>query len=528
MNTIPRLARKNGCVQLYVDGAPMLLLGVELHNSSSSSEHYLDSVWEQVVNLSINTILAPVTWELLEPSEGRYDFSQVDRLLSRARKSHIRLILLWFGTWKNSHSTYVPAWVKTDASRFVRAKLENGKSSRSISCFSDNTCAADASAFRMLMNHLSEMDSEDHTVLAVQVENEAGLLGSPRDYGDQANQLFASDVPAALLNELAANHDQLHPQLRSVLSFHDGLIRDGSWRDVFGEQAEEAFMAYHTAGYINRVANAGKEAYPLPMLVNAWPIQYAGEPPGHYPSGGPIAEMLDIWKFAAPAVDIFAPDLYLLNFADECSNYTRLSGNPLFIPETRRDKWAPSFAFYAFGQHDAICFSPFAVDSIGKQMIIQHDAVIQDVFAQMGNTDISEMLQKTYETLACIAPDILRFNGTGRMAGILQDAEPIQTIRLGKYLVKIVFNETLDQAKYPSGGLIIALTDTEYLVAGFGFQMFFIPGPDDRSNADYLSIEEMLVINGQKTKGRRLNGDEQRMIFQAWPEILQVSLYSFE
>ena len=104
--------------QLIVDGKPFLILGGELANSSASSLAYLEPVWPRLAKMRLNTLLAPVSWELMEPVEGRFDYSLVDGLLKQARANNMRLVLLWFGSWKDSMSSYVPAWVKRDQARF--------------------------------------------------------------------------------------------------------------------------------------------------------------------------------------------------------------------------------------------------------------------------------------------------------------------------------------------------------------------------------------------------------------------------
>ncbi|PTT68585.1 beta-galactosidase [Arthrobacter sp. HMWF013] len=106
--SIPRLERHDSHTRLIVDGAPFLCMGGELHNSSSSDRHYMAPVWDKVSVSGANTVIATVAWDQVEPAEGSFDFSGLDGLLEDARTAGLRLILIWFGSFKNASSTYAP------------------------------------------------------------------------------------------------------------------------------------------------------------------------------------------------------------------------------------------------------------------------------------------------------------------------------------------------------------------------------------------------------------------------------------
>ena len=144
---IPTLRRHGSATQLIVDGKPFLVLGGELGNSSASNMEYMRDKWATLRKLNLNTVIAPAYWELIEPVEGRFDFRSVDSLLFAARKAQLRVVLLWFGAWKNSMSTYVPSWVKRDQKRFPRVQVADGSSVEILSAFSANTRDADVRAF---------------------------------------------------------------------------------------------------------------------------------------------------------------------------------------------------------------------------------------------------------------------------------------------------------------------------------------------------------------------------------------------
>ena len=297
-------------------------------------------IWDKMKRKHLNTVIAPVYWELLEPSEGKFDFSLVDSMLCGVRAQDLHLVILWFGSWKNGYSTYVPAWIKNNTAKYARAKDKDGNSFEMLSGLYPASQNADAKAFKVLMHHIKEVGSKYQTVIAIQVENEIGLFKSPRDYGKLANEAYERGVPADLMKYLYDNKSKLQPELDSARKAN-GYKMNGSWEDVFGKSKFEA------------------------MYVNAWITQPSFHYPGKYPSGGPIPHTLDVWRAAAPAIDFISPDIYVPSKVDRHTmEQYRRSGNPLFIPEIRPGAQSASEAFWAYGQLDAIAFSPFGIDDL--------------------------------------------------------------------------------------------------------------------------------------------------------------------
>lgn len=457
----------------------------------------MQPLWTRLIALNLNTVLAPVSWELLEPKEGTFDFALVDGLIQEARSHDLRLILLWFGSWKNGMSSYVPAWVKQDYARFPRAKLQNGGTIEVLSTLAEANWQADAQAFAALMCHLREVDQE-HTVIMLQVENEVGLLGDSRDRSEMAEQTFASSVPQALMAYLHENKQALLPEVHSRWEAH-GFPSSGSWQEIFGRGAEcdEIFMAWHYARYIDQVASTGKAAYDLPMFVNAWLSDLQQEPgawpsggqkPGEWPSGGPLPHTHDIWLAGAPHLDLLAPDIYFGDFQEWCRQYTR-RGNLLFIPEMRRDEEGPRNIFYAIGQHSAIGTSPFGVDSLE-------------------NPEESS-LSKSYHVLRQLAPLISEAQGQGTMVGFVLDEEHPRVEReLGGYALQISLDHGFGSQTEHGYGLIIASGPDVFIGAGYGFRVGFHPKTSGPERIGIAAIDEGTYLRGRWIPGRRLNGDE--------------------
>ena len=293
----PHLEARGAATQLIVDGKPFLMLSGELHNSSSSSLEYMKPIWPRLAAMGLNSVVTPLSWELIEPTEGNFDFTLVDGLLAQARQSNERVVFLWLASWKNGLSSYAPVWVKQDTRRFPRV-IEHGAAVEILSPQGAETREADGRAFAALMQHLKAVDGLEHTVLMMQVENEVGVLGDSRDHSAAANSAFASVVPAELTQYLKVHRDALYPDLRALWDAK-GDKSVGTWTEVFGDstRADEIFMAWHYARFIQSVAARGKAAYNIPMYVNTW---LAGDdtPPGEYPSGGPEPRVVDVWSAA--------------------------------------------------------------------------------------------------------------------------------------------------------------------------------------------------------------------------------------
>jgi beta-galactosidase GanA len=502
-STIPRLVKNGNTTQLLVDNKPFLILGGELGNSSASSNEYMRPIWPRLQQMNLNTVIAPVYWELMEPIEGKFDFALVDSLIKNARLFKMKLVILWFGAWKNSMSCYAPAWVKKNTTKFPRILDKTGNPHEIITPFNKNNLEADKKAFVRLMQYIKETDSKEHTVITVQVENEIGMLPDARTYDEAANVVFNKAVPEQLFNYLKKNKNSLLPEIKSIWEAN-GSKTSGNWEDVFGKglSTDEIFMAWYYAVFANELAIAGKDVYSLPMFVNA-ALNRPGAKPGQYPSAGPLPHVMDIWKAAAPAIDFLTPDFYNPDFKHWCDLYTR-AGDPLFIPEHRFEKARPddpvgqgidAKAFFAFGNYNCLAFSPFSIEST--------------------NEPEQEPIGKTYNILNQLAPLITKYQSAGAVKGFLIEKDSIQKdVAIGDYLFtvhheyKMGWSPGSKESVWPlAGGLIIAAAPDEFYIAGTGFVMTFTPKANNKK-AGFISVDEGRFENGIWKPGRRMNGDQ--------------------
>jgi len=504
---IPAIEKKGESVRLLVDGSPYLMLGGQVHNSDTSNADDLNKALDVLASWHANTAEVPIYWEAIEPKQGQFDFSSVDLALQAARKRDLRLVFLWFGTWKNGESHYVPEWVKRDKQKYVRVQGPRGEETEIISPLCHAAMEADSHAFAALLAHVKTVDEAERTALMVQVENEPGLLGTDRDYSEAANRLFDGPVPKELLGFLESHRQQLSAPMAGIWNKSP---KSGTWKQVFGELASESFSAWLVSNYVNTVSAAGKHAYPLPMYVNVWLIEGV-ERAGRWPSGGATVNALDIWKAAAPSIDILAPDIYYPKFYDVASQYKR-PDNPLFVPETNFNPYFIGFAYTTFGGFNGIGFSPFGID---------------DVLKGGAPAAIGAGFEDTYSVLRPMLPLIASNQYTGRLHPILQGLangeDWKQSIRVGDRLAaNIDFTAAFDPAKGRACGMIIELGSDDFIVMGTGFDVTFREMEGPLRDAQLISIEEGTFQGQQWVPSRRLNGDERHVSLPDKSTILRV------
>jgi hypothetical protein len=490
---IPQLVKKGAKYTFLVDGKPFLMLGGQVDNFNSwwPSYHSLDPLPDEIAKVlpgfkayNANTIEFPVHWGLIEPKEGEFDFAGFDQIVRDVRAHDLRAIVLWFGTWKAGEWDYYPDWITSNPKRFPHALDEDGKALRTLSPHAATTLEADRKAFAALMKHIREIDENDRTVIVVQVENEAGVLGSARDHSLEANKLFNGAVPEEFATALKK--------------------KPGSWAQVFGGQfAEEAFSTYYFAKYINSVAQAGKDAYPLPMCLNVWiggPGTNAfGRPGDSYPSGGGQAHTLDLWKAAAPAIDVIAPDIYdrsAVNYRTNLSDYSR-PDNPLLIVETGEGKEYARYCFMAIGEYSAIGFAQFGVGI--KEYGRTAEGEFGPQFADMG---------ANFRLLRNAAPVIAELQGTKKLQSAIED-EHIgrRLLSFDRYDVQVRFPPAVGRQPgwgepippaIPSGRALLAqVQPDEFLILGFDSTIDFRPPViSGHREARIVQVEEGLYQDG--------------------------------
>jgi hypothetical protein len=341
------------------------------------------------------------------------------------------------------------------------------------------------------------VDGQQHTVIMIQVENEVGMRGDSRDHTPAADKAFAGPVPKELMDYLQQHNDTLIPEFRQVWEAA-GFKTSGTWEEVFGKSrvTDGIFMAWSYGRYIGRVVEAGKAEYPIPMYVNAalYGIGRGTQPVAS--NGRPLDVVMDVWRAGGPKIDILSPDAYSEgDFAGFCAKYTQ-SGNPLFIPETSGGRGDAARALYAFGRHDAIGFSPFAID-------------------RWAGNDAE--LASAYGLLSQLSPLILAHQGKGTMSAVrLGPKDPPQKIQVGNYTLEASFlippgsrapTTGLDTLPY-AAAIFIAAGPDEYFIAGSAVRVSFTPNTPGPQQVGLGTVEEGAFVNGRWVPGRQLAGDD--------------------
>ena len=512
--SIPHVKRdEKGIPTLYVHDRPFFMRSGEIHNSNASSLQYTqERLWPALRGLGLNAVIVPLYWELIEPEDGCYDFSTVDGLVRQARDEGLKLCFLWFGLWKNAESMYVPAWVKRDTVTYFRAEKVSGEKLNTVSPLCAAAVEKDRQAFTAVMRRIREIDAEENTVVVMQVENEIGLLGTDRDYSTAANAAFAQPIPQPL---------------------SDALGKSGTWTEVFGADAGECFMAWYFARAVETIAASGKAEYDLPCYANAW-LRQSPWYPGSYPSGGPVTQVHPIWRAAAPSLFAFGPDIYVPYCADVMDEYAG-EENPLFIPEIRKDAVASSYALYAFGAKNAICFSPFGIEDLAlppEQLDKPPMALMIALNIDPSAFDITgsrDCLSATYGLLEQLEPLMLRYRGTARQQACVRHGETDYTafLRFEDYDLAVSYGPR--QPAKPLGAcLAFELNPGRFLLVGLNCSLEFRVKPGVNGKADMLRFEEGRVENGSWIPGRVFNGDEKMNLrFGDMPGTLMVELYTY-
>jgi beta-galactosidase GanA len=493
---LPRIVASNGKHELLVDNRPFLILGAQTNNSSNYPA-MLPQVWPVIDELHANTLEIPVAWEQIEPVEGRFDFSFVDTLLAQAREHGVRLVLLWFGAFKNTSPSYTPEWVKSDTRRFPRMMTKDGKTHYVLTPLAPSTLEADSRAFSALMKHVREIDPQ-HIVIMVQVENETGSYNSPRDFSPRANRLFEQAIPADLARRTG---------------------RKGSWSEAYGWKANQAFNAWYTARYVDQVAAAGQAQLDLPMYANAALSDPFKEDAAQYgASGGPNWNVIDIWKAAAPHLTLLAPDLYDRDdkvYVKQLQNYAR-KDNALFVPENGNAREYARFLWAALG-HGAIGWSAFGMDETGYYNY--------PLGAKQLDPETLDAFSSKYALLAPIAREWaqLAFEHPIWGASRPTDGSDQQAV-LGRWRVTskygrwqfgeddwtwIKTDPNPDKEQPVGGAALIQLAPDEFLVAGSNVRLGFgLADPKSGENMQFLDVEEGTFENGRWVMKRRWNGDQ--------------------
>jgi hypothetical protein len=494
-----------------VDGKPFFPIGAQSQTSSAYNDSESEQSFKAIKLLHGNTLITDVYWEQLEPQEGKFDFTAVDALLASARRYGVKLILLWFATWKNANMDYAPEWVKANPKRYKRAMAADGSDLWVLSSYCKANLEADKKAFAALCKHLKAKDSVEHTVICLQVENEPAISGTDRDYRPEAQEVWNSPVPAKLMASMkAAGKGEPYDCWQRA-----GGKKSGIWPEIFGLAARDMVSAWSIATYIDSVAEAGKTVYNLPMYINA-AVGAFGAWRGPVPdeifcSGEPVPKVLDIYKWFTPHIDLIAPDIYTPNstsYEAECAVYAR-DDNPLFLPESGHGGCHIWNSFRAIANYNLTGYFFF-----GSESIVAEDGSVRPE---------AKNLVDTFRCAAAVIPLLLKYQGTGKVHAVVQEDYTVQQwLAFDGYLGRIQFGagrmgggaskdwrhsggQFTPREQAPDTnrgrGLVFQTGKNEFYLVGANYRLFLRPkySPDKK---------QPLVFHDNNVPGRQFSIDE--------------------
>ena len=300
----------------------------------------------------------------------------------------------------------------------------------------------------------------------IQVENEVGMHGDTRDRSPAANQAFAGPVPKELMDYLQQHKDTLIPEFRQVWEAA-GFKTSGTWEEVFGQgtATDEIFMAWilraTSAGWPRRAKpNTRCRCTSTPRCTDSSIADTAAgtEPAASWISrGGPMPDVMDIWRAGAPQIDILSPDTYGTT-SRRCAPSTTDPGTRCSYPRPGAGRKA-----------QPECSTP-------------SDAIMRSVTRLWGSTEAGTPdpdLTAAYDLVSQLAPLISAHQGNGTMSAVLLRGpnDPPQKVRVGNYTLEAAFtsppkncrrNRRRRERRPPAAAIFIAAGPDEYFVAGSG------------------------------------------------------------
>ena len=482
MPDFPSTALFNGFRQFSVAGRPFPIVGGTVADSTASDPSRLErDVWPAAVRRGVNTVFAAVTWQLLEPREGEFDFSVPDALYAGARRNGLKLAIVWYGAWKEGSSCYAPDWVKLDWERFPLARPLLGRRTELLSPCSPGLLAAEKAAYTALLGRFRALEDAaggEPTVVAVQIEGGIGMVGGSRDSSGDSDARWNAGVPDELVAGLAERAGRLHPEIAKALG------RTGAWSTVFGPNADGAFMAWQFARHVDGLAAAGAGRLPVPCFVSAWNVQgRAGEKPG----GAPDGEMADVWDVAAPSVfrAFAAPNAKTLQFVHPSLGENAV---PVLFPRLPPGPEFPASAIALFGRAFAAGVSTTALGDAAPD----------------GD---EELVGQTCRALLGLFRRIGPFRSENAVRCFLQHSAAPENATLGEFSFSVGWTSQWRAGAVPGGLMLVLDQSGAYWAVGIGSRL---SPRHDRSGwvTGILRQEEFVSTPDGLVRGRVLNGDE--------------------
>jgi hypothetical protein len=429
----------NGRKAFFVDGKPFIILGLQWDCDGCYTPEDMDPFFEHGEKMGLNTASLLLYWKEIEPVKGEYRFEMLDHRIEMARKHNMKIVLVWFGSYKNGNLTYAPDYIRFDHKTYTKVIDKHGKVHTNFCCpTARETHRRDELALIEVFKHLKEVDSETHTVILFQMENETGIFGTDRCYCGSCNEEY----------------------------------KKNDYEKEYGVRAGEYFTAQCIAEYCDSLTKTVKDIYPLPVYMNAWLNKvHANERAGFdYPNGGPVPDVLEMYFKTIKYIDCIAPDIYQFSRRDFeyfCKAYS-IHNNPLFIPEcaTGMGTRTARNIFYAIGDYAAFGYDPWAINRCCPGFMTT--PLVTTVDGRW--SDEAYELHKSYKVINDAMEPIVMAQNTPNIKTIVQEeGENGILLKFGDIDAEVTYEHPANTAR----GLVIRRSKDEFIVIGGGFHIRF-------------------------------------------------------
>lgn len=188
---VSKLVTENNKTYVSVDGKPFPFLGAQIRldallNCDKMTINEVENYFKKAQELGLNCVQIPISWNMVEPKENKYDYSIVNSILQFVNKYNLKMELLWFSTNMvgDSFSYLIPQYVLQEynkrLSRNDEGNFWNYYGYQYTMILDDEwILERETKAITALFNHIRYWDSQNgdkHPVISAQIHNEPDAL----------------------------------------------------------------------------------------------------------------------------------------------------------------------------------------------------------------------------------------------------------------------------------------------------------------------------------------------------------------
>ncbi len=173
---------------IEVDGNPFNFNGAQIRidwllDVQKESINDLEYYFQESQKLGIKMVELPIQWKDIEPREGAYDFRNLSKILSLAKKYNLKVEILLFTINIGGMSGTIPDYIKNDTDKYPQYKNTlNHPDALFFVQTNENLLKREALMVEALMNAIYDWSKQNNsnTVISIQVRNEPDLYAEKR------------------------------------------------------------------------------------------------------------------------------------------------------------------------------------------------------------------------------------------------------------------------------------------------------------------------------------------------------------